>query len=964
MGKLYTISQGSCFLKVLADFCVSHKSATIGSSSNWYVILPTNRSILGLMDALRQYECKSKKTIVLPKFYAIADLAKNPWAIPQMRDIPSVMTSLERLTYVINMLPETFSTQKRLRFGTYLCDLHDQCVIAEVPLLDLKLLFTNDRASSLPEHVLEASQYLKIITDDLEDILHKQKKITAAQHTILATQYTTQYLKDKFDFEKLVIAGTTGTVPSTRRMVQMVHQHPKGIVVLPGLDVNSLKEPMASRIKKMPTHPQYTLLDLCSSLDVGGDSVDSITILQDDSKLVQKRSALITSLFQEPPLSLVDDQNNDSPKLISCDSLHEEARIISLIVKKHLLTSDDSIAIVTPQQALMERLNDEFKRLGIMANQSAGEPLLKTPVGSFIRALANFYKAPSRLTCIHLAKHPLTFKNNRVNHLQFVRNFEIYIRSKQTTWFVDEDMSFLDIKDDVSSTRLRGDKTASDAQNDAVSYPDDFIKTVTYYYDKIKDVRSFFEYVKIFKESALSLTHHTLFEKEDGKSAHDFFNSMSIYHMNITSAFDEALILLMEMAPPVHSPLAIGSRVRVLGTLEARLNTASCVICSGLNEGNWPKMPEADPYLSDGLRVMLGLPSQKRQQGLAAHDFCTSFYAKHLYFTRSQSQNGELQIPSRLWVRMEMLLGAQQDHEDILKRISSYRKLSMAYSINPPMPAPAVDLRPHVFFASHIEQLISNPYGYYVRHVLKLMQILPLQESLTARDKGQLIHSILDGYLKKIDDPALDKLLVYAEPFFDTSAGSVAYQVGIKQTFWWHRFKRIASWWHDKLDNEPVVFRDTELKGSATLKGKKDSYVISSRADRLEVARGSKSCDDFKEYVRIIDYKTGRLPTRKNIQNGKSSQLLVESMIAKNEGFGEQFTSDHSYVCEYWSLTGGVPAADTLVFTLTNQDIQAHQQALVGVLDYYCSSISPYLANPNFFDEEIFSRLEEWEMLI
>ncbi len=38
-------------------------------------------------------------------------------------------------------------------------------------------------------------------------------------------------------------------------------------------------------------------------------------------------------------------------------------------------------------------------------------------------------------------------------------------------------------------------------------------------------------------------------------------------------------------------------RIRILGPLEARLQTADLVILGGLNEGTWPTAADADPWM-------------------------------------------------------------------------------------------------------------------------------------------------------------------------------------------------------------------------------------------------------------------------------------------------------------------------------------------------------------------------------
>ena len=60
--------------------------------------------------------------------------------------------------------------------------------------------------------------------------------------------------------------------------------------------------------------------------------------------------------------------------------------------------------------------------------------------------------------------------------------------------------------------------------------------------------------------------------------------------------------------------------MRILGPLEARLQTFDRVVLGGLNEGAWPPETRNDPWLSRPMRRELGLDPPERRIGLAAHD--------------------------------------------------------------------------------------------------------------------------------------------------------------------------------------------------------------------------------------------------------------------------------------------------------------------------------------------------------
>ncbi len=915
MSKIFTIPFGQCFLKTLAHFICNHLTNDVNetdrspfSSASTQIWLPTNRSVMGFKESLIQ---ESANTVVLPTLCSLTDLeSKNPFFLKEIDELPRAINSFEHLALVMDFLPQSLHVKKAFAIADYLVKLHNECVISCVSVEKLESLFDVILFDTAPAHVKDAFKNLHILTHHLPKTLKKRSVVTEAWRRQQAMKIINTELQNNPPAHPLIIAGTTGTIPTTRELLKTVYHLPNGIIVLPGLE-NSYEIP---HVAKMPSHPQHTLFDLCAYLGLSPRDIPELTL---DDSVSRTRRQNLKVLFNTPPFKTFE-KSIDTPTLIECASQAEEVRVIAAIVREKLFTTNHSIAIVTPNTILAQRIQAEFSLYGIVANDSAGTPLKQTPVGSFLSNIVTFLKNPTNAALIQLAKHPLCEKANRADHLTFIRGFECYLRKKQHSWHLNTEPSFV--------TRL---------------------KAIVL---KRKSCKTFYEFIRFLKETCFDLSSKSVFKDSDGESADAFFNELVKSAPKIVD-FEDGFITLMDLASPIHDHEGIGARVRILGTLEARLNTADVVICASLNEGNWPKNPENDPLLSDNFRLKIGLPSQKRRQGLAAHDFCTSFYAPNLYFTRALREGGETTLQSRLWTRAKECYGFQP---------SIYRQLANCFTevkINPceaPKPKPITTDRPNVFYASHIEQLIQDPYAYYTRHLLKLDPLPKLDETLSAKDKGKIFHSILDGYLKMESEPALEKLIDFSKSFFNVLDEK---SNGISQTFWWYRFKRIATWWHDKLDHELVSCRLTEVLGETNLMIDNFPVVLKSRADRIE-----KLISDHK--LRIIDYKTGTLPTRKSIKNGTSPQLLIEAIIANNSGFGDDFASDHDFQLEYWRLTGAEPAGESLSFDLSFDEREETKNKLLRLLRHYLQNNSPYLATGSNSDSHFFSRLEEWESYI
>ena len=96
--------------------------------------------------------------------------------------------------------------------------------------------------------------------------------------------------------------------------------------------------------------------------------------------------------------------------------------------------------------------------------------------------------------------------------------------------------------------------------------------------------------------------------------------------------------------------------IAIWGTLEARVQSADLVILGGLNEGIWPRLPGADPWLGRGIRRAIGLPSPERRIGLSAHDFQQAMGARRVVLTRATRDAEAPTVASRWLLRLENLL--------------------------------------------------------------------------------------------------------------------------------------------------------------------------------------------------------------------------------------------------------------------------------------------------------------------
>jgi len=146
----------------------------------------------------------------------------------------------------------------------------------------------------------------------------------------------------------------------------------------------------------------------------------------------------------------------------------------------------------------------------------------------------------------------------------------------------------------------------------------------------------------------------------------------------------------------------------------------------------------------------------------------------------------------------------------------------------------------------------------------------------------------------------------------------------------------------------------TEITGAYELEG----FTLKATADRVDVI--GQQCE-------IIDYKTGSIPSKKDVKLGISPQMPLEGLIAKYGGFNDkQLEASHM---AFWKISGNKETGKET--NLGKQDILATlieeaEAGLKQLVATFNDSNTPYMAIPNpdiapiFNDYEHLERVKEW----
>jgi RecB family exonuclease len=341
-----------------------------------------------------------------------------------------------------------------------------------------------------------------------------------------------------------------------------------------------------------------------------------------------------------------------------------------------------------------------------------------------------------------------------------------------------------------------------------------------------------------------------------------------------------------EEAVVAHPDLAIW------GTLEARVQSAELVLLGGLNEGTWPRLPGADPWLSRAMRRELGLPSPERQVGLSAHDFQQAMGAPRVIVSRGVRDAEAPTVASRWLLRLEnLLIGLGDEGVAALAaaKARGRRLLDLAAHVDRPpapvpparrpSPRPPAEARPQELSVTQIEKLVRDPYEIYARKVLRLKPLDPPGRFADPLTRGKAIHAGLYDFLAAtaagLPPDAVDVLMRTVGDAFAEAAPWPAVRA-----LWTARLERAAEWFvagevERRVRGRPVR---REVSGRRELDGLARPFAVTARADRIDALAGG-------GYA-IYDYKSGKPPSAAEAR-AFHLQLPLEGAIAAAGGFEE-----------------------------------------------------------------------------
>lgn len=799
-------------------------------------------------------------------------------------------------------------------------------------------------------HWQETLKLLKIITEFWPQILEERQAIDACELKQQILFQQADIWQKENTKKNIIAAGITASFPAIVKMLQTIQNLPNGEIYFAGIDC------LADEIyweAVDDSHPQFELKELLALLHISRRQICDIippTNIEREKFISElMRPASVSDKWRDLAQSVNLECATQGIEYINCNTQRDEALAIALKIRQVLNLPEKTVALITYDRNLARRVTAELERFEIKADDSAGVPLNLSPVGIYLRLIAEAAENPeSMVKLISLLKHPFTCLNmSAADFRKKTYNYELQLRQKNK----------VDLNEETQAFTCAVQETLSDLYQ-ALAAPIVEFSDILQLHIKTAE---------LFATSDVTEGKNILWHGDAGKCAAQFITKMlESAHILGTISGKDYIPLFCELAglETVRSNYGTHPRIHILGPIEARLHHFDYVILGEVNEGVWPKPAEADMWMSRPMRKDFGFSLPEKNIGILGADLCGFLAAPNVILTRADRVDGTPMKKSRWLLRLETILNALNSSIEALKNndffiIANQADMPSAFvPIKAPAPCPPFKARPRKLSASGIDLLVADPYSVFAKYILKLYPLNELDMPMDQRDYGTLIHAIIEEfnntYPAVLPDNSLEILLTIGKKHFELL------QIDDdKRTFWWPKFVKTAEWIieQEKGYRDNVSAVHNEVCGSIQYDLPNGPFIFTAIADRIDELKGGG--------LNILDYKTGRIPSLNQVCSGHALQLLLEGLIAQKGGFTGIKRDD---VCQavYWQL--GSKKLDICPQKEDINFIDKCEDYLLRLISTFDFETTPYHSRPvpKFIpknkDYEHLARIKEWSV--
>lgn len=387
----------------------------------------------------------------------------------------------------------------------------------------------------------------------------------------------------------------------------------------------------------------------------------------------------------------------------------------------------------------------------------------------------------------------------------------------------------------------------------------------------------------------------------------------------------------------IRKDIINSSKIDITNLIEALYVKYDVVFLTDFNSSKYPLAKNYKRFLNKDQEAFLNIPDKEEEEGLNLFSITALLSSEKVIITCFKEYNGARVEKSYLLEKLNDSLRLEVEPTKQLKLINAFKQ-----------PVFKPKKLPQEVYVTAIERLMEDPYAFYYHDVLKIRKLESLDREFSNKEFGIIIHDIISEI--EFDKDPNRFIFTFLTLFrFKISR----YNVDSEELVWIDKVKKIAIDYHGYqlsiLGGIKKIFK--EIKGSMKI----NDITISAKADRIDLKNDGTA--------RIIDFKTGDIPTKNNVQKGIKPQLGIEELILQDGGFNIG-TTDVSELLLI-KLKGKFKEKDFEDRTI-KLDSKVFREELKKLLDKFLRNDAYFFASKSLKasylseDYKLLSRQEEW----
>jgi ATP-dependent helicase/nuclease subunit B len=275
-----------------------------------------------------------------------------------------------------------------------------------------------------------------------------------------------------------------------------------------------------------------------------------------------------------------------------------------------------------------------------------------------------------------------------------------------------------------------------------------------------------------------------------------------------------------------------------------------------------------------------------------------------------------------------------------------------------------VETRPRKLSVTRVERWLRDPYAIYAQYVLRLLPLDRPDASAEARARGQAVHKALERLVK--DHPHVlpdDGETIFERLLIESlvEEGFHGAALAREQATAPHAARFVIAFERERRREGLRIL--VEQTGVLEFDAPFDAFTVTARADRIELLgdRGA-----------VLDFKTGRAPSEKEIVAGFAPQLTLTGAILAEGGFDDAGPAEPERLV-YVRITGRRRPGETIERAGPGEALDLSMRALERLkqrVARFDEETTPYpsWAAPQFMrefggDYDHLARVWEWAVV-